>query len=118
VSQFLPGNGIFATDYPLCSSDLAPPNFWLFPNPKNVLKGKYFCDNVNIKSSVERFLTSILVQDVSNCIEQWLKRGQRCKELEGDCFENSRLLISAALKTNFKRNMKLKILKLFCPALY
>jgi hypothetical protein len=66
---------------------LAPPNFWLFPEPKGVLKGKHFSDFVNVRSSVDKFLTSILVQDVDNCIEQKLKHGQCCKELEGDYFE-------------------------------
>lgn len=52
-----------------------------------MLKGKHFSDFVNVRSSVDKFLTSILVQDVDNCIEQKLKHGQCCKELEGDYFE-------------------------------
>jgi hypothetical protein len=51
VSQFLAGKGISAMDHPLYSPDLAPADFWLFPELKSVLKEKRFSDTEDIKSS-------------------------------------------------------------------
>jgi hypothetical protein len=55
--QFLAGKGISAMDHPSYPSDLAPPDFWLFPELKSVLKGKRFSDVEDIKSSVKKVLT-------------------------------------------------------------
>jgi hypothetical protein len=52
-----------------------------------VLKAKRFSDFENIKSPVGKKLTDIPVQDFKNCFEQWQKRWEHCKELEGDYFE-------------------------------
>jgi hypothetical protein len=87
VSQFLAGKGISAMAHPLYSADLAPDDFWLFPELKSVLKGKHFLDVEDIKSSVKIILTDIPVQNIKNCFEQWLKCLEHCKEMEGDYFE-------------------------------
>jgi transposase len=52
VTQFLAGKGISGTDHPPYSPDLAPADFWLFPELKSVLKAKRFSDLEDIKSSV------------------------------------------------------------------
>jgi hypothetical protein len=57
VLQFLVGKSISAMDHPLYSLDLAPPDFWLFPELKSVLKGKRSSDIEDIKSSVKTILT-------------------------------------------------------------
>jgi hypothetical protein len=62
VLQFLAQKGISALDHPLYSPDLAPADFWLFPELKSVLKGKCFSDVKNIKSSVKKILTFFPVQ--------------------------------------------------------
>jgi histone-lysine N-methyltransferase SETMAR len=64
VSQFLAGEGISAMDHPPCSPDLAPADLWLFPKLKSVLKAKHFLDVEGIKSSMEKMLTVIIVQDL------------------------------------------------------
>jgi hypothetical protein len=87
VLQFLAGNGISAMDHLPYSPDLVPDDFWLFPKLKSVLKGKRFSDVEDINSSVKKILTDIPVQDFKNCFEQWPKRQEHCKELEGDYFE-------------------------------
>jgi histone-lysine N-methyltransferase SETMAR len=84
VSQFLAGKGISAMDHPPQSPDFTPADFWLFPEHKRVLKGKRSSDVEDIKSSVEKILTDILVQDFKNRFEQLPKRWEHCKELEGD----------------------------------
>jgi hypothetical protein len=53
VSQFLAGKGVSAMDNLLHSPDLAPADFWLFPELKSVLKGKHFLDVEDIKSVKE-----------------------------------------------------------------
>jgi hypothetical protein len=54
MSYFLADKGISAMDHAPCSTDLAPPDFWMFPNSKSVLKGKRFSDVENIKSAVKK----------------------------------------------------------------
>jgi hypothetical protein len=46
--RFLAGKGISAVDHPPYSPDLAPADFWLFPEQKNMLKGKHFFDTKNL----------------------------------------------------------------------
>jgi hypothetical protein len=87
VSQFLAGKDISAMAYlPYCP-DLAPGDFWLFPELRSVLKGKCFLDIEDIKSSVKKILTDIPVQDFRICFERWPKCWQHCKVLEGDSCE-------------------------------
>jgi hypothetical protein len=54
VSRFLTGKGISAMDHPPCCSELAPADFWLFPEFKSVLKGKRFLNVEDMKSSVKK----------------------------------------------------------------
>jgi hypothetical protein len=49
VSQFLAGKGISAMDHPPNLPDLAPADFWLFPELKSVLRAKRFSDVDDIK---------------------------------------------------------------------
>jgi hypothetical protein len=63
VSQSLSGKGISAMDHPSHSADLAPDDFWLFPELKSVLKGKRFLDIEIIKSFAKKISRNILVQD-------------------------------------------------------
>jgi hypothetical protein len=86
VLQFLAGKGISAMGHPLYSPDLASADFWLFPELESVVKGKRFSEVEDI-TSVEKILKDILAQDFKNCFEQWAKRWEHCKEMEGDYFE-------------------------------
>jgi hypothetical protein len=67
VSQFLAGKGFSSMNHLLNSPDLAPADFWLFSEPKSVLKGKRISAVENIKSSVKKILTDFPVQDFNNC---------------------------------------------------
>jgi hypothetical protein len=60
------------------------PNFWLFQKRKGMLKGKHFLGIEGIKSSVERILTDIPVQDFEHCFEQWPKHWGPFKRFEGN----------------------------------
>jgi hypothetical protein len=66
---------------------LSPADFWLLPKLKNVLKRKRFSDAEDIKSRVKKILTDIPLKDFENCFQQWPKRWEHSKELEGDYFE-------------------------------
>jgi transposase len=87
VSKFLAGKGMSAMDNPPYCPDLAPADFWLFPKLKSVLKGKRFLVIENIKSFVGKIIDIIPVQGFKNCLKQWPKHWEHCKELEGDYFE-------------------------------
>jgi histone-lysine N-methyltransferase SETMAR len=55
VLQILEEKGISTMDHLLYSPDLAPDDFWLFPELRSGLKGKGFLDFEDIKSSMEKF---------------------------------------------------------------
>jgi hypothetical protein len=62
VSQFLAGKGISAMDHLPYSPELAPADFWLFPEVKSVLKGKHFSDveDINRLKKILSFLFRII----------------------------------------------------------
>jgi hypothetical protein len=66
----LAGKGISAMDHLPYSPDLAPADFWPFPELKSVLKGKRSADFEDIKYSVTNILADIPIQDFKNCPEQ------------------------------------------------
>jgi hypothetical protein len=84
----LAGKCIYTMDHPPDSPDLAQADFWQFPKHKSVLEAKCFSDVENIKLSVKKILTDILVRDFINCFEQCPKRWEHYNELEGGYFEN------------------------------
>jgi hypothetical protein len=49
VKQLLTQKSIIETEHPLCSFDLAPNTFWLFPKIKFALKGRKFQDTEDIQ---------------------------------------------------------------------
>jgi hypothetical protein len=59
VAQFLAGKGIYAMDHLSYFPDLAPADFWMFPELRIVLKGKCFLNVEGIKSCVKEILTDI-----------------------------------------------------------
>jgi transposase len=48
VKDFLAENSVTTVEYPPCSPDLNPADFYLFPPLKSTLKGRRLCDATDI----------------------------------------------------------------------
>ena len=72
VQQFLTKNGMNPMLHPPYSLDLTPRDFFLFPQMKKVLKGK-FCQCGRGKTKNGRSTKRHQNPQVQNCFEQWEK---------------------------------------------
>jgi hypothetical protein len=67
--------GVLATkqitvlEHPAYLLDLAPSDFFLFPNMKEILKGRHFDDNDDIRSNTTAALKAIPQNQFQNCFE-------------------------------------------------
>jgi histone-lysine N-methyltransferase SETMAR len=87
VREFLAKNFITKMDHPPYSSDLAPCEFWLFPELKNALKGQRFADLSDIQHNVETSLRGIPENDFQDCLRQWQHRLTKCIASQGANFK-------------------------------
>jgi len=90
VWEFLAQNNITTLPHPLYSADLAPCNFFLFPNPKTH-KGHHFGTVENIQAAATRALNNISSEDFLHCYEEWQQHWNRCIRLQGAYFEGDKL---------------------------
>ncbi len=68
---FLAKHGIAQVPQPPYSSDLAPCDFFLFPQLKTALKGRRFNDIPTIKDNATEHLLGISREAFEHCYEQW-----------------------------------------------
>ena len=78
VRQLLVTKQGTALDHPTYSPDLAPCDFWLFPQLKIVIKGTHFSSSEEIKASVTKELKSIKEKEFAKCFRGWQDRMQKC----------------------------------------
>ena len=90
VKQFLATKNIAVFEQPPYSSDLAPCDFYLFPEIKSVLKGTHFVLVESVKAQKAEFLNSFTEHELRNCFEHWQHRLQLCVNSEGNYFEGNR----------------------------
>lgn len=69
------------------SPDLAPCDFFLFPQLKNHLSGKSFDTLTEVKVAVEGFTTQVFRNGAHHVFEQWQRRMNKCLEVKGDYVE-------------------------------
>ena len=91
VRQLLVTKQVTSLDNPSYSPDLAPCDFWLFPQLKIVIKGTHFSSSEEIKASVTKELKSIKEEEFAKCFRGWQDRMQKCFNSEGDYFEGDNL---------------------------
>jgi len=87
VKQLLANKNITVLEHPPYSPDLAPCDFYLFPNIKSVLKGTHFVSVEHVKAKTTEILNSLTEHDLQNCFEHWQHRMQLCANSEGNYFE-------------------------------
>ena len=79
--------GFKCLDHPLCSPDLAPLDYHLFPGLKKQLKGRRFSSNTEVIAATKTWLegqpSAFLFSSLQK-LEQWAKK---CIELRGEYVE-------------------------------
>ena len=70
VQQFLSNKNITVCPYPPYSLDLAPCNFWLFPEVKMTMKGKRFESIQDIEVATTAQLKTLTKEDFQNCFRK------------------------------------------------
>uniref|UniRef100_A0A670IXY8 Uncharacterized protein n=1 Tax=Podarcis muralis TaxID=64176 RepID=A0A670IXY8_PODMU len=73
--------------HPPYSPDLAPPNFFLFPELKSALKGHRLPNISHVRAAVMRELKAVQKEDFFRSLQQFSKRCQRFIVKEGAYFE-------------------------------
>jgi len=90
VKQFLANKNITVLEYPPYLPDLAPCDFYLFPEIKSELKGTHFVSVENMKAKMAEILNSLKECDLRKCSEHWQHRMQLCVKSKGNYFEGNR----------------------------
>jgi len=85
--EFLATKQRTVLEHPACSPDLAPSDFFLFPNIKKILNGRHFDDNDDIRSNIITALKAIPQNQFQNCFDGWTRRWHQCIASQGECFE-------------------------------
>ena len=69
MREFLATKQITVLERPVYSPDLDPNDFLLFPNVKEILKGRHFNDIDDIRSNTTAALKAIPQNQLQNCFE-------------------------------------------------
>jgi hypothetical protein len=70
------------------SPDMAPCDFWLFPQLKTALKGKRFDDIDAVKKNATSTLNTIPKDSFKKCFQQWQDSWKQCVTSQGEYCEN------------------------------
>ena len=73
--------------HPPYSPDLAPSDFWLFPNLKEALKGQHFLSDAEVEAAVHKWISSKPETFFINGMEKWIERVKKCTATSGDYVE-------------------------------
>jgi hypothetical protein len=87
IQVFLASHGIPVVQQPPYYPDMAPCNFWLFPQLKTVVKGKRFEATDAIKNATST-LNTVRKDSFKNCFQQWQDCWKQCVSSQGQYFEN------------------------------
>ena len=87
VREFLTANNIDVLSHPPYSPDLAPCDFWLFSKLKKMLVGQKYESRSAVGSGVHQYLRGIPKEDFAWAFREWLRRLQRCIDVDGEYFE-------------------------------
>ena len=85
--SFLPKITLPKLEQPPYSPDLAPCDFCLFPELKEVIKETRFQDSEDIKIAVTTELRAIPEESFRKCVEAWRRKLEKCIRAQGEYFE-------------------------------
>ena len=81
-------NGYELIPHPACSPDLAPSDFFLFPNLKKVIRGLHFRSDEEVVTAVEEWLNGKDPDFFSSGLMALEHHWSKCITLEGNNIEN------------------------------
>ena len=87
VTDYLTKMGIKTVPYPPYSPDLAPCGFWLFPKPKEKLRGCRYETIEEMKEAVTKVIDTLTQEDFHGAFQKLLERYNKCIAAGGDYFE-------------------------------
>ena len=87
TTTYLNERGISVLEHPPYSPDLAPCDFWLFPILKNRLAGRKFDRAQDLAKAVKLELLSIPKEQYQRAFQSWLRRLEKCVQVQGEYFE-------------------------------
>ena len=88
IKEFLRQSGLEMIEHPPYSPELAPCDFWLFPNLKRHLKGRRYESESELIAAFLEAVECIPVSSYSKLLDMWLHRCQRCIDANGEYFEH------------------------------
>ena len=87
VTNYLEEKRIVLLPHPPYSPDLAPCDFFLFPEIKKKLAGRHFDRIENLARAVKAITDNIETHEYEKCFKDWQIRLKRCIEVHGEYFE-------------------------------
>ena len=81
--------GFECLKHPPYSPDLAPMDFAVFPYIKSFLRGQRFDDLPELRQEVMNIILNMKTEQFEKIFDDWLKRCEKCVELNGDYAEKS-----------------------------
>ena len=84
---FLEKTPVKIMTHPAYSPDLAPCDFFLFPNVKTRLRGHRFSRPEDAVAAYNEELNARSENEWRGCFQKWFQRMQRCIECAGEYFE-------------------------------
>jgi len=90
TNEFLAKHNIPSLPHPLSSPDLAPCDFFLFPQLKKTMKGRRFDDVEEIQANAMRQMRAITKSDYQRCFCQWQEPWNKRIQAQGHYFEGDK----------------------------
>ena len=87
VTDYLTKMGIKTVPHPPYSADLAPCDFWLFPELKEKLRGCRYDTIEDMKEAVTKVIDTLTQEDFHGAFHKLLERYNKCIESGRDYFE-------------------------------
>lgn len=91
VRQFLASKGIKIVPHPPYSPDLAPSDFFLYPQMKKVTRGVKYESREEVLLAVQGSLQQLLANGFQHVFDMWQHRWNKCIRLQGEYIERTRV---------------------------
>lgn len=87
TQDYLSSQTIELMGHPPYSPDLAPNDFFLFPQIKDKLRGHRFSSPEDAVNAFKSRVLELSTSDWKKCFDNWFQRMQKCVNLHGEYFE-------------------------------
>lgn len=91
TNDYLKTKKVECIGHPPYSPDLAPCDFFLFPNIKDKLRGIRFNTAEEAVEAYRKLLSEVPSEDWKICFKKWLERMDKCVQLGGEYFEKQKI---------------------------